>query len=157
MDQSARTKVLIKIEQIARLRVGGISDDKICAMLNITRSGLSRILTLADYKETEDAVLMGTVTKMDEALAGRAALIRQTFAVGVPAAMRALLETVTQKRDLRARLEAAREFLDRDPDRTFTKDRTQVTPEVSLPDKVLESAEVDGEKVAAAIKQPVVQ
>ena len=94
---------------------------------------------------------------MDEALAGRAALIRQTFAVGVPAAMRALLETVTQKRDLRARLEAAREFLDRDPDRTFTKDRTQVTPEVSLPDKVLESAEVDGEKVAAAIKQPVVQ
>jgi hypothetical protein len=58
---------------------------------------------------------------MDEALAGRTKEMRQAFESAVPAAMRTLVEAVTQRRDLRAAIDASREILDRDPKRTFAK------------------------------------
>jgi len=153
-------RLLIKIEQIARLRVAGIKDVRIAALVNLTNSGLQRILATPDYQEHEAAVLAGTITKMDEALAGRVNEMKQEFAVGVPAAMRALLETVTQRRDLRARLAAASEILDRDPDRAFAKTRlgiSEVAPGVTLPDTVLEIAAQAGATAVADLAKAAPQ
>lgn len=119
-------KVKILIEQIARYRVGGIRDGVIAAKLNISQSGLSRILSLPEYKDEEACVLSGTVSKMDEALAGRADALKEYAKQGVPVALRALLEAATQQRDLRARISAASEILDRDPDRLFAKGQVKL-------------------------------
>jgi len=150
----ATPRINIKIEQIARLRVAGIKDVRIAALVGLTNSGLQRILALPEYQEHEQSILDGTISKMDEALAGRVQEMKREFSVGVPAAMRALLETVTQRRDLRARLAAASEILDRDPDRAFAKTRlgqSEVAPGVSLPDAVLEVAAKQGAAVAASL------
>jgi hypothetical protein len=147
-------KVHIKIEQIARLRVAGsLSDDRIAVLLGLTRAGLSRILALPEYQEAEQAVLTCTVSKMDEALAGKANVIRQTYAVGVPVAMKALLETVMQKKDLRSRLEAAKEILDRDPDRTYTKDHVELAPGISMPAEMLQVITEEADGVAREISK----
>ena len=111
----------IRLPQIARLRVAGHKDSIIAGCVGLTEAGLRRILALPEYKALEDAVLQGTISKMDLALAGRADALRQEFKVGVPLAMRTLLEAVQQRRDLRASLDAAKEILDRDPDKVFTK------------------------------------
>src|ERR1700722_16529501 len=114
-------KVRILIQQIARFRVAGIRDGVVAAKLNISQSGFSRIISLPEYKDEEEAVLHGTVSKMDEALAGRADALKEYAKQSVPVALRALLEAATQQRDLRARISAASEILDRDPERTFAK------------------------------------
>lgn len=148
------TRVNIKIEQIARLRVAGIKDVRIAALVGLTNGGLQRILALPEYKEHEESILHGTLSKMDEALAGRVNEMKREFAVGVPAAMRALLETVTQRRDLRARLAAASEILDRDPDRAFAKTRlgvTEVAPGVTLPEALLDTAAKQGSEILTDI------
>jgi hypothetical protein len=115
------SKVDLRIPQIARMRVAGHRDAIIAQTVGLTPAGLARILALPEYKDVEQAVLQGTISKMDMALAGRADLLRQEFKVGVPLAMRTLLEAVQQRRDLRAALEASKELLDRDPDRVFAK------------------------------------
>ena len=146
-------KVNIKIEQIARLRVAGtMTDGRIAQLMGLTQSGLSRILALPEYQEAEQAVLTGTITRMDEALAGKAAEIRKVYAVGVPMAMRALLETVTQKKDLRARMQACTELLDRDPERTFAKSRVDLPMGASMPAEMLRGIVEEADAVGAEIK-----
>jgi hypothetical protein len=115
------SKVKIVIEQLARMRVAGIRDNIIAAKLGMSQSGLSRILALPEYKEVEDAVLNGVVSKMDSALAGRGDALKDYARIGVPIALRALVEACTQRRDLRACISAAGELLDRDPDKNFVK------------------------------------
>ena len=149
-------KVNIKIEQIARMRVhGGISDGRIAELLGLTRSGLSRILSLPEYIQAEQCILQGVTSGMDEALAGKAEEMKKVFSVGVPAAMRTLLETVTQRRDLRAAMEAAKEILDRDPDHTFTKLKDMPAdagmPTYQIPGAMLDNAAQDAAKIAAEI------
>ena len=145
-------KVHIKIEQIARLRIAGhISDERIARLLGLTRSGLSRILALPEYIECEQASLSGTISKMDEALAGKADIIRKVFAVGVPLAMRALVETVMQRKDLRACMHAATELLDRDPEHTFSKSRVELPNGVSLPEEMVKGIVAEGDAVAGEI------
>lgn len=145
-------KVKILIEQIARLRVGGIRDGVIAAKLNISQSGLSRIISLPDYKDVEQAVLQGTVSKMDEALAGRADALKEYAKQGVPVALRALLEAATQQRDLRARISAASEILDRDPDRTFAKGQVRESPNAPpISEELLKSLDGAADKAADAV------
>lgn len=144
-------KVKILIEQIARLRVGGIRDGVIAAKLNISQSGLSRILSLPDYKDVEQAVLCGTVSKMDEALAGRADALKEYAKQGVPVALRALLEAATQQRDLRARISAASEILDRDPDRLFAKGQARLDPTApAISEESLKALDAVADKTAIA-------
>jgi hypothetical protein len=145
-------KVKIIIEQLARMRVAGIRDNIIAAKLGMTQSGLSRILALPEYQELEQAVLMGTVSKMDQALAGRADAMKDYLRQGVPAALRALVETVTQTKDLRARLSAASELLDRDPDKNFSKGVSRIdetAPAVS--ERMLDSIAEGADVVATAV------
>jgi hypothetical protein len=148
------SKVDIRIPQIARMRVAGLKDAVIAATVGLSPPGLARILALPEYKEVEDSILQGTISKMDLALAGRADLCRQEFKVGVPMAMRTLLDTVQQRRDLRASLKAAEEILDRDPDRTFVK-VSKVEPAVQTPTltgEVLQALAPQADKVTSSLK-----
>lgn len=151
-------KVNNKIAQIARLRVAGISDERICQMFGMTRSGLSRIVVLPEYVQEEESIMNGTISKMDEALAGRAEEMKKEFRVGVPAAMRALLETVSQRRDLRARMAAAKELLDRDPDRTFTRQEANPGDNYSrpqIPTGVLDAVANEADKFGVSVTEKV--
>jgi hypothetical protein len=151
------SKVDIRIPQIARMRVAGHRDAIIAQTVGLTPAGLARIVALPEYKDVENAVLQGTISKMDIALAGRADLLRQEFKVGVPMAMRTLLEAVQQRRDLRASLQAASEILDRDPDRVFAKaGRTDSQPQVpTLSGEVLSALQTGADAVATKLANVV--
>lgn len=136
---SSYAKVSIKIPQIARWRLAGIKDTTIGQMLGMSSGGLARLLATEEYKEYEAALLNGHLSKMDEALAGRVNLIQKEFSAGVPAAVRCLLDTVTQRKDLKASLEAAKEILDRDPDRTLVKNKGEAFVAPGLSNEVLAS------------------
>ena len=147
---NTQARVFIKIEQIARMRIAGIKDVRICDLLNISQGGLSRILNLPEYKDHEAAILQGHLTQMDSALAGRTKEMHQAFECAVPAAMRTLVEAVTQRRDLRAAIDASREILDRDPKRTFAKaSRQDVSdlPGTVLPAEVLANADTQANEL----------
>lgn len=148
-------KVRIKLEQIARLRVvGAIPDGRIAELLGLTRSGLSRILSLPEYIEAEQCILTGTLTKMDEAMAGKVEEIRNALRPGVPAAVRALLDAVTQRRDTRASIVAAKEIIALDPDKSLVTRRPEEEGYIpaELSPVVLDNALSDGNQVANTIK-----
>lgn len=147
-------KVRIKLEQIARLRVvGSIPDGRIAELLGLTGSGLSRILALPEYKEAEECILTGALTKMDEAMAGKVEEIRNALRPGVPAAVRALLDAVTQRRDTRASIVAAKEIIALDPDKSLVVRRPEEDGFVpgELSPIVLDKALSDGNQVADTI------
>lgn len=154
-------KVKIAIEQIARMRVAGIRDGVIAVKLGYTQAGLSRILALPEYQDYEQAILQGVTSKMDDALAGRIKDLEAYFEHAVPVALRALFETVCQRRDLRAAMAAASEILDRDPQGTFTKKKVsldQGAGNTSVSPELLAHMEKDADKTAAdaQIKKPAI-
>jgi DNA-binding transcriptional MerR regulator len=140
-------KTNIKIPQVCRWRMAGIKDTKIAELLNMTQSGLAQILASQEYKDYEESYLQGHLSKMDEALAGKISEIRKNFQPLVPAAMRALVDAVTQRKDLKASLEAAKEILDRDPDRTLNKNKESQQAE-TIPEEVLNQAVTAGNEIA---------
>lgn len=107
----------IRIQQIARYRVAGTKDQTIAQLLGITPAALKFITDKVEYKEVEEAILIGQLTEMDLALAGKVDPLRQEIRNAVPAALRCLVDAVTQRRDLRTALAASVEILKRDPDR----------------------------------------
>jgi hypothetical protein len=111
----AQTK--IRIEQIARYRIAGLRDIRIAEILKITPAALKFITDKIEYKEVEEALLIGQLTEMDLALAGQIEPLRQEVRNAVPAALRCLVDAVNQRRDLRTALAASVEILKRDPDR----------------------------------------
>jgi hypothetical protein len=149
-------KVRIAIESIARMRVMGIRDGVIAAKLGYTQSGLSRILALPEYKDYEEAVLQGQVSKMDEVLAGKVKEMQELYKQAVPTALSTLFETCRQRRDLRAAMSAATEILDRDPEGTFSKKRIglggETAPTVSPEHLASLTADADAASQAAKDK-----
>jgi len=111
----AQTKV--RIEQIARYRIAGVRDFRIAELLGIDISTMRSIVAKPEYKETEEALLLGHLTEMDFALAGRVDPLRQQVRNAVPGALRCLVDACNQRRDLRTALAASVEILKRDPDR----------------------------------------
>ena len=111
----AQTK--IRIEQIARYRIAGIRDFRIAEILKITSAAFKFITDKVEYKEVEEALLIGHLTEMDLALAGQVEPLRQEIRNAVPAALRCIVDAATQRRDLRTALAASIELLKRDPDR----------------------------------------
>lgn len=151
-------RVKIIIEQLARMRVAGIRDNIIAAKLNMSQSGLSRILALPEYQDVEAAVLSGTVSKMDASLAGRADLLKDYARQGVPVALRALVEAATQSRDLRARISASAELLDRDPDKLFAKGNSRLNDQAQpVSTAMLDSIAVEADKVGTAMQKEQIQ
>ena len=147
-------KVKIALEQIARLRVAGIKDGVIAAKMGYTQAGLSRIVALDEYKELEEAILTGVVSKMDEALSGNVKLMEKYFEQTVPVALRTLFETVTQRRDLRAAMSAASEILDRDPKGTFSKKKVSLNEEApAVSTAMLDALTPDADKIVKEMEQ----
>src|SRR6266436_183848 len=148
LKPTSYAKTNIKIPQIVRWRVAGISDQKIRAMLGMSTSGLAQILASPEYIEEEAAYLNGHLSAMDRALAGKIDAIHQECRNAVPAALRCLVDTVTQRRDLKAAMAAAKEILDRDPDRTLPASPDQEAVAPGVPASVLDSAAEEGNKIA---------
>jgi hypothetical protein len=149
------TATAIKIAQIARWRICGVSIVRCAELLGMTAVGVSKICESQDYKEYEEALLNGHLSEMDKAMAGRVDVIRDQFRTAVPAACRAIVDAVTQRRDLKTALAAAREILERDPDKTLP---TQIPTEQEqkqnqLPDEVLAQAVVESNEIAHALNQ----
>lgn len=138
----------IKIPQIARWRISGVTDIRIAALMQMTLSGLARILASPEYIEYEAALMNGHLGAMDEALAGKIKEIQGECRRAVPAALRCLVDTVTQRRDLKAALQAAKEILDRDPDRTLMSTAEQEAVIPGVPAEVINQAAAEANKIA---------
>lgn len=147
----------IKIPQIVRWRIAGISEVKIADLLGMTVQAVRQIVASQDYKDEEEAILNGHLSAMDEALAGKVAVIHQQFRNAVPAAMRALVDAVTQRKDLKTAIAAAGEILDRDPDRILSKRSAKQSGEEDnapkLPDEVLTQAVTESNEIAKALNR----
>ncbi len=96
-------------------------------MLGVGRWTVNRIAGTREYKDAEASFVLGETSKLDELLGSKQEIMRTYFASSVPAAMRALVEMVQQKSDLKARLAASVELLDRDPKRSFVTARDAVS------------------------------
>ena len=148
----------IKIPQIVRWRIAGVTEVKIADLLGVTVQAIRQIIVSDDYKQEEEAVLNAHLSAMDEALAGKVSVIHQQFRAAVPAAMRALVDAVTQRRDLKTAIAAAGEILDRDPDRTLAKRSAKQSGDEDsaprLPDEVLAQAVTESNEIAKALNQP---
>lgn len=138
----------MRIYQIARMRVSGITDSKIAETFGLGLAGLQYILKTSEYREEEEAVLHGHISKIDEAMAGNAEALRKEARIGVPVAMKALLDAAMQRKDLKSSIAAAKELLDRDPDRTLPKEHSDEISVETLPDEVINQAVGVANKVA---------
>lgn len=145
----ASPRMMLKIAQIARMRIAGIKDTSIATHLNITNSGLQRILRTPDYQEYEEAIFAGHLSKMDERLAGKVDLLGKQARAAVPMALRTIIEVAMQRRDLKSALAASKEILDRDPDRVLAKDVATAGPGQSLPQVLFDSIAKDADIVAS--------
>jgi hypothetical protein len=150
---SPNQSTAIKIAQISRWMIAGVSFVRMAELLNMTPNGVKAITETQEYKDYEAGIRSGYLTDMDHALAGRIDEIRKQFKVAVPAAMRTLVEAATQRQDLKAALMASKEILDRDPDRTLTVKGTNEEVAPGVPAEVLEQATREGNQIAESIKK----
>ena len=145
-------RMMLKISQIARLRLALIKDVIIARHLGITHSTLVRIIRTSDYQEYEQSLLQGHLSKMDEKLAGRADLIQKEARQAVPMALRTVIEVAMQRKDLKSALAASKELLQMDPDRTLVDAKTEaMQPATGLPQALFEALVKDSDGVAASI------
>lgn len=144
----------IKIPQVARWRIAGVSDKRIAEELHMTVSGLARLLATPEYQDYEAALMNGHLTAMDDALKGKVRLIHEELRQAVPAAVRFLVDAVTQRRDMRTAFAAAKEILDRDPDRTLPATASQEAVAPGVPAAVLDAAAEAGNAIATSYVDP---
>lgn len=157
-----QSKVLAKIEQIARYRVLGKKDSWIAQVIGMSCGGLSRILATDEYRQIEASVRQQLIGKMDNALEQqRVQIMRQQLADAVPDALKFIIDTCRQGQDMRARMAAAKEVLDRDPQRLFSKgstNREDTTQSPSnLPPEFLATAQSESDKavdILARVTKP---
>ena len=139
----------VKIPQIVRWRIAGVTDIHIARLLGIGLAALQAIYRLPEYQAQETAYLNGHISAMDKAMAGRVDAIRDECRQAVPAALRALVDCVTQRKDLKAALAASKELLDRDPDRILPsvakEDEAKLASQV--PEAILEAAAERGNSI----------
>jgi hypothetical protein len=156
------SKVQIKMEQIARLRVSAMADTRVAQIVGISYGGLQRIIALKEYKDLERIVREAVVGKMDDALERRRIDVMKASSElqdAVPDALRFIIETAKQGKDLRARLIASKELLDRDPNAAFCKSITKArNPDGQvvtgqLPEQVIEQAKREAERAAEVLLQ----
>jgi hypothetical protein len=117
-------------------------------MINMTPSGLAQLLATPEYVDYEAALMNGHLSAMDRALAGKVEAIHQECRQAVPAALRCLVDVVTQRRDLKAAMAAAKEILDRDPDRSLTTATSDEPIAPGVPAAVIDAAVAKGNKIA---------
>ena len=153
---AVQIKTQSRIYKVACMTISGMRDERIAAIVGLSASGLATLKQRQDYKDLVGEKLAGTITRWDEELAGDVKALRTEFAVGIPLAMRSLIDAVQQKKDLKASIEAAKELLDRDPQQVFPKS-SRVVPEntgPSLSEGLLKSIGAEADAVATQIAPP---
>lgn len=166
-SDGGHNKSYLKAAQIARARVlgaaKGITDSEIARQFGLSTGGFARLIATPEYKEMETAVLSHVTTKQDAQLDGNLEALKKTFAKHIPAVMQSVLDVVMQKRDLKASLEAAKIWLDRDPARTLALDGHRSNGQGAastppLPDEVLRQLKEDSDSVISEVMgQPVTE
>lgn len=154
----AISKLRFRMQQICIYRVRGqMSDAKIAEKVGLSASGLQAILKHPEYVEMEEAEMEGCLSDTERKLAEDQEALRQEFKYAVPAALTALVQSVKQNRDLRAKIAAAKEILDRDPDGNFRSGRAdtghgagQSGP--SLPSEIVAHLNAEGNRTVVQIK-----
>lgn len=116
-------KLRFKMEQVARYRVAGLKDAKIAQLTGLTASGVARLVADEDYKLIAQDVQAGLISKMDANLDQRADALELQLNDAVPAALQVIIDTAKgiNNADLKTRMMASKEVLDRAPDSRFTK------------------------------------
>lgn len=152
-------KTLSRVHRVARMTVMGFADARIAQAVGLTPAGLAGLKQRPEYKDIEAEILAGSITAFDEAIANDIQAMKAEFSVGVPLAMRALVDGVLQRKDLKTQIEAAKELLDRDPNHTFSKnsvvgDGRPTAP--TLPQNVLDNLTKSADEVAKEITPKVV-
>lgn len=142
--------IRLRIQRVARMRVAGIKDSVIQLREGVTPPAFHYLINLPEYKEVEDAVFDGTISKMDAALAGNVDELRREVRGAVPAALRTVIEVANQRRDLKTALAASLELLDRDPDRVAQKSKPNEIPidGIRLPDGIIDVVSKEADKVS---------
>ena len=153
------TQTLMRMQRVARMEIAGVSDQQICKAEGFDYAALKYLRSLDEFRELRQDLLEGHLTEMDKALAGRVDILRQEVRQAVPAALRCLIDTVNQRKDLRTALAAAGEILDRDPDKVFLKSKdvnsSTQSGSVSLPDTLMQSVTNEADKVATSVKESI--
>lgn len=137
--------------------MAGHKDSVIAASVGLTPAGLARIVALPEYRDLEQSVLDGTISAMDQALVGKADLIKNMYREAVPLAIRAQLDAVVQRRDLRAALAAAKDILNRDPDHTLPESKPDSVTQPGLSDDQIKALSGDADKAAEQVRKVTVQ
>lgn len=157
VNSEINERVQIKIEQIARLRFRGIKDVRIAEQLGISYGGLQRILATSQYRNYEAAYRKTQLGRMDSIIESQTdILLRKEAAEAVPEALKFVVDQLKNSRDLRIRLAAAKEILDRDPRRRLVKqtrtDAPAQTPE--LPESIVASIRDESDKTLSFLSVP---
>jgi len=151
VDEQTR-KVYLKMHQIARFRVRGHKDGQIAQHFGLSLGGFARIVGCVEYKEIEQAVLKDTLSKMDRAGEDELTTLRNSFGKeALPEACKALIETVKQDRDLKAKLAAAAKIFEIDPTQTFGQRDANGTPREALPQSILDSRTRDANELRSKL------
>ena len=156
-----QSKVLAKIEQIARWRVAGVKDSVIAQKLGMSYGGLTRILQTELYKKREAEVRHMLTGKMDQVLVeDRTAILKNELKDAVPDALRFIIDQCRQGADMRARMAAAKEVLDRDPTKTFSKtaraEGENPTSPSGLPEGVLSAAKRESQATTQMLGSTII-
>lgn len=161
-NEVASERMMLRISQIARMRIMGNKDVNIANALGLTNSGLQRILRTDAYRDYETALLNGHLAKLDEKLASNRDMLRAYAKNSVPVALQGLVELARQRKDLKTALEAQRDILRIDPDKNFTIDGISKNAPIqmggaSLPAALFESIAKDADGVSLAVASKLAQ
>lgn len=156
MDEQHK-KVFLKMTQIARMRIRGYKDGIIASHFGLSQSGLARIVADPTYIEIQAQVLETVNAGLDAGLRDDHAELKRKFEKYVPFAMQALLDTVIQNRDLKSKLAAAQEIFDRDPNKSFSKDKSAALGAgVTLPTGLMSQLDAENKTVVKDVPKPTV-
>jgi hypothetical protein len=157
----ATARMILRLHQIARLRICGVKDAEIAKALCMTYPALYRITRLREYQDLESSLLHGHLSALDARLAANVNLSRQVSEIAVPAAMRRIVELALQNTDLKTALAASSEILDRDANRTHVHVKDALTAGLGtgpgLPQVLLESISKDADGVAVSVAQKLIE
>lgn len=143
-------KFFMKMHEISRLSVAMVKDDQICYLVGITRARLSSIRVMPEFIEIQETEFNNHMSRMSGQIAQRGDVIRTTLSNEVPTALATIRDCMRGK-DLRVRLEAAKEWLDREGN--FVKGRPNGTSSIGgfqVPESAFAEAQQMGDSIAQA-------
>ncbi len=159
------TKSKIRYEQIALYRVRSImTDGQIAALVGMTSPAFGRAVQTPEYIAIEDEVRLGRSAEITDELESEQEQLRRLTTAAVPAALQALVDSVSQRQDLRTALAAAKMIINFDPSRTLTEAGTLRPPSdggdgsgpggggPQLPENVIAYLSVQGNMVVKQIQ-----